>query len=56
MESKMKNSTHVFRDANLLLPLIEESQIKSKTVMSWSWRKKKRVNFLQHLFCPVEIL
>ena len=56
MESKMKNTTHVFREANLVTHLIEESQIKSKPVMSWSWRKKKRVNFLQRLFGPVEIL
>ena len=56
MESKMKNTTHVFREANLVTHLIEESQIKSKPVMSCSWRKKKRVNFLQRLFGPVEIL
>ena len=33
---------HSFRETNLVPQLIEESQIKSKTVMSWSSRKKKR--------------
>ena len=37
-----------FREANLVLQLILESQIKSKTVMSWNSRKKKR-----GLFCTV---
>ena len=35
-ESKMENPTHSFRETKLVLQLIEESQIKSKTVMSWS--------------------
>ena len=47
-ESKMENSTHSFRETNLLLQLIEELQIKSKTVMSWiSWKKKEGI------FCTV---
>ena len=33
---------HSFRETNLVAQLIEESQIKSKTVMSWCSRKKKR--------------
>ena len=33
-ESKMKNFTHSFREMNLV-------RIKSKTVISWSSRKKK---------------
>ena len=44
-ESKMENPTHSFRETNLVLQFIEELQIKSKTVMSWSSRKKKRVFF-----------
>ena len=40
-ESKMKNSTYSFRETNLVLQLISESQIKCKTVMSWSsWKEK----------------
>ena len=34
--------------------LIQEWQIKSKTVMSWSSRKKKEGIFLYHLFSPEE--
>ena len=40
-EPKMENPTHSFREANLALQLMQEWQIKSKTVMSWSSRKKK---------------
>ena len=47
-ESKMENPTHSFRNTNLVLQLIEESQFKSKTVMSWSSRKKK-----EGIFCTV---
>ena len=39
-ESKMENPTHRFRETNL------ESQIKSKSVMSWSSRRKKEGIFL----------
>ena len=35
-ESKRENPTPSFRETNLVLQLIWESQIKSKTVMSWS--------------------
>ena len=41
-ESKMENPTQSFRKTDLVLQLINESQIKSKTVMSWSSRKKMR--------------
>ena len=47
-ESKMENPTHSFRGSNLVLQLTKESQIKSKTVISWSSRKKK-----QGVFCAV---
>ena len=47
-ESKMENPTHSFRETNLVLQLIKESQIKIKTVMSWSLRKKK-----EGIFCTV---
>ena len=44
-ESKMENPTHSFKETNLLI--IEESQIKSQSVMSWSSGKKK-----ESIFCP----
>ena len=47
-QSKIVNSTHCFREKNLLLELLQELQIKSKTVMSWSSRKKKK-----GIFCTV---
>ena len=40
-ESKMGNPAHSFRETNLVLQLIWESQIKSENVMSWSLQKKK---------------
>ena len=46
MESKMKNPTHSFREMNLVLQLIQESQIKSKTMMIWSSQKKKGAFFV----------
>ena len=42
----MKNPTPSPREANLVLQLISESQIKSKTVMDWSSQKKK-----EDIFC-----
>ena len=33
---KMENPTYTIRETNLVFQLIEESQIKSKTLMSWS--------------------
>ena len=44
-ESKMKNSKHTFREMNLFLAWIRIAN-KSKTVMSWSSRKKKECIFL----------
>ena len=56
----MENRTHSFRETKLMLQLIEQSQIKSKTVMSWSLQKKEEdifctfyfvgTNFFQHLY------
>ena len=46
MKSKMENPTHSFRETKLVFQLIYESQIKSKTAMSWSSRKKKEEHFL----------
>ena len=40
-KSKMANPTHTFREKNLVLHLIQESKNESRTVMSWSTRKKK---------------
>ena len=45
---------HSFRETILVPQPMEESQIKSKTVLSWSLRKKKR-HFLYRLFCPKAI-
>ena len=35
---------------NLVLQPIKESQIKSKTVMSWSWREREKKEFI---FCMI---
>ena len=48
----MENPTHSFREANLVIQLIQEWQIKSKIVISWSSRKKKEGIFLYRLFFP----
>ena len=45
-ESKMENPRHSFRKTKFVLQLILKSQIKSKTVMSWSSRKEKRASFI----------
>ena len=49
-ESKIKNPTHSFREMNLVPAQIRitKLQIKSKTVMSWSSRKKK-----EGIFCTI---
>ena len=47
-EPKMENPTHSFRETNLVLQLKEESQIKSKTVISWSSREEK-----EGIFCTI---
>ena len=44
----MENPIHSFREPKLVLQLITESHIKSKTVMSWSLRKKEK-----GIFCAV---
>ena len=41
----MGNPKHPFREMNLVLRLVYESGIISKTVMSWSSRKKKECIF-----------
>ena len=45
-ESNMENATRSFRETNLVLELIQESQIKNKAVMRWSSRKKKKGKFV----------
>ena len=60
-ELKMENPTHNFKETNLVLQLIKESQIKSKTVMSWSLQKIKdvifgTVYFVWREFCNICIL
>ena len=47
-ESKMENPTHSFIEINHVLQLLWEMRIKSKTVMSWSSRRKKEC-----IFCTV---
>ena len=51
-ESKMENPAHSFRGKKLVLQLIKESQIKSKTAMSLELAKEKRGHFfLAFVFC-----
>ena len=38
----MENSTHIFREMSLVLQFKQESQIKSKTVMSCSSQEQKK--------------
>ena len=45
-KSKMGKSTQSCTEKIILLQLIQESQIKCKTVMSWISRKKKRAIFV----------
>ena len=47
-ESKTENLTYSFRETNFVLQLIQESQIKSKSMMIWASRKKKA-----RIFCTV---
>ena len=42
----MENPIHSFQERNLVLQLIQESQIKSKTVVIWSSPKKKEGFFV----------
>ena len=46
----MENLTRSFRETNIVRQLIE-SQIKSKTLMSWNSRKKK-----EDIFCNVNLI
>ena len=60
-DSKMENPKHSFRETNLVLQLIEELHIKSKTVMSWSsWKKKEgifcTIYFVQRNFFNICVL
>ena len=60
-ESKMENPTQSFRETNLVLQVIQELQMKSKTVMSWSSQKKKRgifctVYFSEQIFFEICVL
>ena len=60
-ESEKENPSHSFRGMNLVFQLRQESQIKSKTVMSWSSRKKKEgifytVSFVRKNFFNICIL
>ena len=55
-ESKMENPIHRFRQKNLLLQLISQSQIRSKTVMSWTPQKKKREFFVPFILSEENFL
>ena len=46
----MENPTYSFRETNLVLQLIQESQIKSKILMSWGSQKKKESLFVPFIF------
>ena len=50
MESRIENPPHSFRETNLVLQLIKELQIKSKTVMSWNSQKKEGI------FCTIYLV
>ena len=55
------NIPHSFRETNLVPMPIEESQIKSETVMSWSSQKIKRAFFVPFIlskgnFCKICVL
>ena len=43
-ELTMKNPTHAFIETSLALQLIQELEIKNKTVMSWRFAKEKRAH------------
>ena len=56
-ESKLENPLPSFWETNLVLQLIEELQIKSKTVISWSsWKKKKGIFCIYHFFFVYRLL
>ena len=52
----MENPAHSFKETNLVLELILESQTKYKTVIPLGLRKKRENIFLYILFCPKEII
>ena len=52
----MENPTHGFKETNLVLQLVWESQIKSKTVMSSSSRMKKEGIFYSVYFVRRDFL
>ena len=45
VELKMENATRTFREMNVVLQLVYKLQIKYKTLISWSLRKKKECIF-----------
>ena len=50
-ESKLKNPTYRFREMNLVPQLIQKSQIKSKTMISWSsWKNFCTIYFVRGKF------
>ena len=52
-ESKMENSTHSFREKNLVLQLMQGSQIKGKKNCDELELVKEKIgHFLYRLFCP----
>ena len=55
-ESKMENPIQSFRETNLVLHLISESPIKSKTKMSWSSRKKNEGIFVPSILSKENFL
>ena len=52
-ELKMENPTYNFTETNFVLQLIQESQIKIKTLMSWR-SQKKRIFFVPFLYSKCE--
>ena len=50
VELKMKNATRTFREMNVVLQLVYKLQIKYKTLISWSLRKKKECIFCNVFF------
>ena len=50
-ELKMENPTHSFRETNLVIQPIKETQIKNKTDQL-ELAKEKRGHLLHCLFCP----
>ena len=45
----MENPTQGFIEMNLVLQLVSEFRVKSKTLMSWSSRNKKKVFFVRFI-------